>query len=296
MKLIPNNVSRTFGRQLLQAKKHSPHIFFAAGLVGVVGSTVLACRATLKLEKTVDEIHKDVQNVKETYVVSQEDSVVSHKTGIEYKKDMIYVYSKGAVRMGRLYGPSLVLGAASIGALTGSHVQLTRRNSALMATVSVLSKAFEDYRIRMQQELGEERELEIYRGIEKKTVEENGKKKTVKILNDQGLSPYARVFDDVNSRYWRPSAEYNRFFLESQQRYANELLHSRGHVFLNEIYDNLGFEHTPAGSVVGWLRKGDGDGYIDFNLFELSARSFQLGYEQSIWLDFNVDGVIYEQI
>lgn len=104
------------------------------------------------------------------------------------------------------------------------------------------------------------------------------------------------MFDDVNSRYWRPSAEYNRFFLESQQRYANELLHSRGHVFLNEIYDNLGFEHTPAGSVVGWLRKGDGDGYIDFNLFELSARSFQLGYEQSIWLDFNVDGVIYEQI
>jgi Family of unknown function (DUF6353) len=48
--------------------------------------------------------------------------------------------------------------------------------------------------------------------------------------------------------------------------------------------------------VVGWLRDGEGDCYIDFGLFDEKNERFALGWEQSIWLDFNVDGVIYDKL
>ncbi len=53
-------MTRSIGRTVLTAKKNSPHIFFVGGVVGVVGSAVLACRATLKLEEKLDEIKNDV--------------------------------------------------------------------------------------------------------------------------------------------------------------------------------------------------------------------------------------------
>ncbi len=70
MKIIPKNlisqrVTRNIGRKILTTKKNSPHIFFVGGVIGVVGSAVLACRATLKLEENLDEIKRDVDTVKE---------------------------------------------------------------------------------------------------------------------------------------------------------------------------------------------------------------------------------------
>jgi hypothetical protein len=50
--------------------------------------------------------------------------------------------------------------------------------------------------------------------------------------------------------------------------------------------------------VVGWL-KGHGDDFIDFGIFEgdaWSATRFVHGDENSILLDFNVDGTIYDKI
>jgi hypothetical protein len=76
------------------------------------------------------------------------------------------------------------------------------------------------------------------------------------------------------------------------------MLQARGHVFLNEVYDALGIPRSQAGAVVGWVR-GQGDGYIDFGLFNSEndrARDFVNGYERSILLDFNVNGVIYDLI
>ena len=74
------------------------------------------------------------------------------------------------------------------------------------------------------------------------------------------------------------------------------MLQSRGHVFLNDVYDSLGIERSRAGSVVGWVLNGDGDNYVDFGIFEVDNRDFVNGTERSILLDFNVDGVIFDKI
>ena len=293
MRFVPENLTRSFGRQLLKTQKNSPHIMFAAGLVGVGASVVLACRATLKLEKAADDIKTDLQAVKMLGADAKENDV--GYSSQDYGKDMLYVYAKSAIRVGRLYGPAVVVGTAGVVLLTGSHVQLSRRNQALTVTLAAAMKAFEEYRVRVQNEIGPERELNIYRGVREERIE--GQKELVQTTDlTDGPSIYSRVFDDNNPNF-KNSAEWNRLFIQTQEAYANHMLNARGHVLLNDVYDQLGFDRTVPGSVVGWVRKGNGDGYVNFGLYEAvntyPVHAFDL---RAIILDFNVDGVVYNLI
>jgi hypothetical protein len=302
MKLVPQFVTRGIGRTVLQTKKNSPHIFFAGGMIGIAGSTFLACRATLKLEKTVDEIKDDFDILHKLHAgdVEVEGKTIQKYTDDEYRKALLVVYGKSGLKVAKLYGPSILLGSASIAALTGSHVQLTRRNSALSATLALVTQAYDEYRARVREEVGEKRELELYRDIRDVEIEnEKGKKETVQVAQSTGGSIYARWFDE-RSYCWEPHPETNKIALSAKQNYFNQRLNVYGHVFLNEVYDALGLERSPAGSQVGWLKDGGpdntGDGYIDFGLFELRNMDFNMGREFSILLDFNVDGVIWDKI
>lgn len=290
MSLIPNSVTRKVGRSILTTKKNSPHIFFVAGIAGTIVSTVLACRATLKLEETLDEIKEDLTSVKQ---LKEERLPDSNYPENAYLRDLGYVYGKSASKMVRLYGPSVVIGGVSIACLTGSHIQLTRRNTALTMTLAAVSKAFDEYRQRVRDELGEERELELHRAVHDEPIE--GSKQVEKVIDASGVSVYARFFDECSDQ-WTKDPEHNRIFLQCQQNYFNHRLNAKGHVFLNEVYDALGLERSRAGQVVGWVSNGDGDGYIDFGLFEARSNRFVNNMERTILLDFNVDGVIYDKI
>lgn len=300
MKLISYSTTRQIGRAILVTKKNSPHIFFAGGLVGSIASTILACRATLKLEPVVDEIRGDIAKVKSLKEHSEKDRALLENsieyTDKEYVSDLTKVYFKGTKELVKLYGPSVALNIASVGALTGSHVQMARRNSALTATAAAISKAYDDYRERVRDELGEKKELDIHRALTEEEVTVDGKKKIVSVADPNKWSAYARIFDE-SSPNWQKESELNRIFVQAQQNYANHLLHARGHVFLNEVYDSLGLERSRAGAVVGWVLNGDtSDNYIDFGLFEAYSARFINNQERSVILDFNVDGVIYDKI
>ena len=124
---------------------------------------------------------------------------------------------------------------------------------------------------------------------------------TVEVADPNHYSPYAIIFDDGNTG-WDKDPELTKFFLIQQQNYANDLLKSRGHLFLNEVYDMLGAKRTKAGAQVGWVydeKNASGDNFVDFGIFDINnpkARDFVNGYERVIILDFNVDGVILDLI
>jgi Family of unknown function (DUF6353) len=275
MKLMPYAASRRVGRTVLKAKANSPHLFFGIGLVGTVASTVLACRATLKLRDALDNIESDIKDAEQ----------------MSDPKDKAYVYIRAGMQLGKLYAPAIIVGSVSVASLTGSHVQLTRRNTALMAAYATLQKAYDEYRVRVEAQLGDTKEKELYLGTETKD-----KKDGLPVVNLDGLSPYARFFDEV-SREWKRDPELNRMYIECQQNWANQLLKMRGHVFLNEVYDSLDLERTSEGAVVGWVYPSkDGDNYISFGIHEARNSAFLQGSEPSILLDFNVDGVIFNLI
>lgn len=298
MKLISYASTRQIGRAILVAKKNSPHLFFAGGLIGSVTSTILACRATLKLEPVVDEIKKELETAKSNKEIADanDGSGIIEYSDRQYAHDVTRVYARGAKELIKLYGPSMALNVASVGALTGSHLQLTRRNSALTATAAAISKAYDDYRERVREELGAEKELDIHRALSKEEVTIDGKKTIVDVADPSRWSPYARFFDEACPN-WQKDSELNRIFIQCQQNYANHLLHARGHVFLNEVYDSLGMERSRAGAVVGWVLNGDtSDNYIDFGMFDAYNAPFVNNMERSVILDFNVDGVIFDKI
>lgn len=293
MKFIPPAIAVKIARQILVIQKNSPRLMFAAGVTGMVTSTIMACKATLRLEGVVEDMESDIVDLK-----AMKEPRTQLEGGPSYNRDMAYIYAKGAYQIAKLYAPSLILGGASVGLLTGSHVTLTRRNAGLTAAYAGLAKGFDEYRDRVKEELGEEKEHAVYHGIQTVKVknEVTGKMELVPVLDPNKVTAYARIFDEYN-RNWQKDAGCNRVFVQCQQQYVNDLLHARGHVFLNEVYDALGFEHSPQGAIVGWVTGPSGkDQYIDFHLFEARNSNFVNGYERSILLDFNVDGVIYNLI
>ena len=290
MKFDTGSITRSIGRSVLQTKMNSPHIFFVLGLAGTIASTVLASRATLKLEKTLDEIKTDLQDVKTLHENLDPEKYDQR----DYFKDLGYVYGRSTGKLVHLYGPAILVGGASVAALTGSHIQLVRRNAALTLTLAAVTKAYDEYRASVQKEIGEERELELYHDIHTKELEIDGKKAIAKFSGNTH-SIYARFFDET-CVHWEKDAEMNRMFLQHHENYANHKLHAYGHVLLNDVYDALGFERSSAGAVVGWVLNGDGDGYVSFGIFETGSNRFVNGIERSILLDFNVDGIIYQLI
>lgn len=300
LQTIKNALTSRVGRQILTAQKHSPKVMFIAGVVGVATTVVLAARATMKLEEVLDE-HTDMAAKAEV----ARDAGLKEYSSSDYQHDMVKLYSRTIYKLVKLYGPSIVIGTAAIASLTGAHLVLSRRNVAVTAAYAALDKGYREYRDRVLKEVGPEKEREFRYGLEDRTIveetDEGAVTKTIKQISKAGGSPYARLFDEINSSSWQSEHAYNQLFLRCQQNYANDLLRARGHVFLNEIYDMLGLQRSKEGAVVGWvLDGGSSDNFVDFGVFEgqnfHEAMRFVNGEEQSIWLDFNVDGVIYDLI
>lgn len=305
---IINGLNRTFGKAGLKLKKYSPEILVTVGVVGTVASTVMACKATTKISTILDE-------TKDTVNAIQDGMEAGNINGEEYtqedgKKDLAIVYTQTGVKLAKLYGPAVVLGALSITSILAGHNILRKRNVALGAAYMAVDKSFKEYRGRVIERFGEELDRELKYNIKAKEIEEtvvneDGTetvvKKTINVADPNTYSEYARFFDD-GCTGWEKDPEYNLMFLKRQQSYANDLLQSRGYLFLNEVYGMLGIPHTKAGQVVGWIydeKNPNGDNFVDFGILDAhkpGCRDFVNGYERTILLDFNVDGNILDLI
>ena len=282
-----------------KVKQRSPEILVIGGAIGVVASAVMACKATLKVNEVLDEAKTQIDTVHE---VANDPNMSEKYTEEDKKKDLSIVYVQTGVKLVKLYGPSVVLGVASLACILTSHKILRKRNVALAAAYATVDRSFKEYRGRVVERFGEELDRELKynikaKQVEEKVVNEDGTEtvvtKTVNAVDPTQYSEYARFFDD-GCIGWEKNPEYNLMFVRQVQNWANERLKSRGYLFLNEVYEMFGFPMTEAGQVVGWVYdKEIGDGFVDFGVYDLyneKARDFVNGRERVILLDFNVDG------
>ena len=309
---IMKSVGLTFNKIGFQIQKKSPELLVAAGIAGVVVSAVMACKATIKASEVAEEAKETIDEIHEI----EEKGIT--RAGNPYsvedtKKDLTTTYLQTGVKYAKLYAPSVILGAASITCIVASHRVLKKRNIALAAAYTTLDKSFKEYRGRVMERFGEQVEKEIRynikaKEIKKTVVDETGKKEKVKEVVDvpavdgwdpSQYSPYARRFDETHPN-WTKNPEMNRFYLKARQAQANDMLKARGHLFLNEVYDMMGFPRTKAGAVVGWLydpkRPDLGDSYVDFGMYEIQEGEDFDSYAKSYILDFNVVGDITNDI
>ena len=303
---IVEKTSRTLCKAGLKLKKHSPEILVVGGVVGLVASGVMACKATTKLSAILDDSKEQIELFDK--VAANPEMVNEEYTVEDAEKDKKIVKVQTAVKVAKLYAPSIAVGVVSIGAIFASNNIMRKRNVALGAAYATVDRAFKDYRNRVVDRFGEELDKELRYNLKtkevKETVEdENGKKKTVKrnikYMDSPMPSEFAVIYDD-GCAGWTKDPEDNKFFLIQQQRYANERLKRRGYLSLNEVYELLGFPSTKAGQVVGWLYdckdpNYKGDNFVDFGLYNVDCepnRDFVNGYERNIILDFNVAPII----
>lgn len=311
MTKVENSV-KTVGRKL---EKRRPEIYIALGISGVVVGTVWACVASTKVNEVLTEAKEKVETVhKECDDLKEKEEYVD---GTQEKK-LAAVYAQTGLAFVKLYGPAVTIELLSIACIVLSHKEMKERNVALGAAYTSIAASFKEYRDRVKEQYGEEAETMIRYNMKKETVEEKetdpetGKQKKVKkdvlsVDNVAGVSDYARIFykyatdekgNSVLNPYWEPNNDYNLMFLRSQERYLNDLLRSKGRVFLNDVYRAIGIPETKAGQIVGWVyNKGNdkGDNYISFGLkWENCGFIGENGFDSAILLDFNVDGNIWE--
>jgi hypothetical protein len=299
---IMKSVNGVASKTVMKLKKHSPEILVVAGIAGTVVSAVLACKATTKVAEILDETKGTLDTIHE----GMETGAIN---GQEYttedgKKDTVVVYAQTGMKLAKLYAPAIILGTLSITSILASNNILRKRNVALGAAYAAIDKSFKEYRGRVIERFGEQVDTELKYGIKAKKFEEievdpeNGKEKKVKktvMVADPNLQSDYAVYFDSKSRNYETNPDYNRMFLKAQQAFANDKLQTRGHLFLNEVLDDLDLPRTPAGQIVGWTKDGP-DGYVNFRIVEVERETEDGRHEPALLLDFNVEGNIWEKM
>lgn len=299
---IMKSVNGVTSKAVMKLKKHSPEILVVAGIAGTVVSAVLACKATTKVAEILDETKGTLDTIHE----GMETGAINGQeyTNEDGKKDTVVVYAQTGMKLAKLYGPAIILGTLSITSILASNNILRKRNVALGAAYAAIDKSFKEYRGRVIERFGEQVDTELKYGIKAKKFEEievdpeTGKEKKVKkivMVADPNLQSDYAVYFDSKSRNYETNPDYNRMFLKAQQAFANDKLQTRGHLFLNEVLDDLDLPRTPAGQIVGWTKDGP-DGYVNFRIVEVERETEDGRHEPALLLDFNVEGNIWEKM
>jgi hypothetical protein len=299
---IMKSVNGVTSKAVMKLKKHSPEILVVAGIAGTVVSAVLACKATTKVAEILDETKGTLDTIHE----GMETGAINGQeyTNEDGKKDTVVVYAQTGMKLAKLYAPAIILGTLSITSILASNNILRKRNVALGAAYAAIDKSFKEYRGRVIERFGEQVDTELKYGIKAKKFEEievdpeNGKEKKVKktvMVADPNLQSDYAVYFDSKSRNYETNPDYNRMFLKAQQAFANDKLQTRGHLFLNEVLDDLDLPRTPAGQIVGWTKDGP-DGYVNFRIVEVERETEDGRHEPALLLDFNVEGNIWEKM
>lgn len=299
---ILKSVNGVTSKAVMKLKKHSPEILVVAGIAGTVVSAVLACKATTKVAEILDETKGTLDTIHE----GMETGAINGQeyTNEDGKKDTVVVYAQTGMKLAKLYGPAIILGTLSITSILASNNILRKRNVALGAAYAAIDKSFKEYRGRVIERFGEQVDTELKYGIKAKKFEEieidpeTGKEKKVKktvMVADPNLQSDYAVYFDSKSRNYETNPDYNRMFLKAQQAFANDKLQTRGHLFLNEVLDDLDLPRTPAGQIVGWTKDGP-DGYVNFRIVEVERETEDGRHEPALLLDFNVEGNIWEKM
>lgn len=296
-------VKQLFNTCKVKLDKNAPAILVVTGVIGMIGATVLACRATIKAKDIKEDTRAQLEVIdaceKEGRTINDDNEEVSYSPE-EAKADRKVVKVKAWLRYGKIFAPAVLLGTVSIGAILFGHNILNRRYISLGSAYTALDKAYAEYRNRVADKYGEEAEKDIRYGYgteDKKTEDPELAETPLSPERKLDCSPYARFFDS-SCHDWTKDAEQNLYFLRLQQARWNRVLEEEGRVMLNDVYKSLGFDLTREGQRMGWLRDKDHPNtYIDFGIYDIDKprnRAFVDGYENVILLDFNITGNVID--
>ena len=160
----------------LKLKKHAPDIMVVGGIALVVGGAVWACKNSVKAHDILEEANEKIKNINYGEDVANGDEGFDEKAA---RKERMAVYRDLGMDLAKCYGPAIIVGTTGIGLILGAHKIEKNRNLALTSAYAGLLANYNSYRDRIRQEIGEEKERDIYSGAKTETItviDEDGNK------------------------------------------------------------------------------------------------------------------------
>lgn len=297
------SITTAFYTGVARISKHAPTILSITASAGVIATGYLAWKAGTRFE---DVEGRDWDRRKEC--LRNADTIPDEDVPkIERKNRILFILDTV-----RTVAPAAIVGAATITMIYFSNSISKKRLAAMGAAYATLQTAFDGYKRTMVEALGKESVDKILKpklpnvGKSAEEILSSDNKSDAANVSDavvnslKALSPYARIIAEESSTCWDPNEDYTSQNLAAVQLWANRRLERKGHLFLNEVFDQLGLSRTREGAVVGWLKNGDGDNYVSFGDFDASIYRVPSDdytrVDSNFIVDFNVDGVIWDRI
>lgn len=201
---------------------NSPAILTAIGVTGTITTAVLAAKATYKYMKELAE---------EGYYDRDYKFERSSREHVEHAW--------------RFYIPAATTGALTIACIIGANRIGNRRAAAIAAAYSLSDKAFSEYKEKVIEKLGMNKERAVRDEVAQDQVTRNPStgKEIVVTGNGEVL-----CYEAYTGRYFKSSMEA----LRKAQNNINFNLLNDGYVSLTDFYTELGIPRTSASDEVGW--------------------------------------------
>ena len=145
----------------------------------------------------------------------------------------------------KCYIPAAVVGTATIGCIIGSNAISNQRNAALAALYSISETAFREYRSKVVEEIGKNKETKIRDDVMADTIKNNPSTPGNIIFTGKGD---VKCFDKFTGRYFASDIEHIR----QTAHELNRRLRDEMWIPLNEFYYELNLEAVESGDIMGF--------------------------------------------
>lgn len=227
-----------FGKNVsVSLKRHSPEILTGIGITGMITTTIFAVKATPRALMLIEE-EKRKKNAELLDHARDGESV-----DIQRVEKLSSVETIKAVW--RCYIPTAVLGVTSLACLIGASSVSARRNAALATVYTLSETAMKDYKDKVIETIGEEKEKVVRDAVAKDKLEKDPITSNDVVVTDKGDT---LCYNALLGGYFKSDIER----IKSGVNEANRQLLLDSNISLNELYDWLGLEHTKIGDYIGW--------------------------------------------
>lgn len=234
------NIFRPIAKQV---SKYGPEIAVGVGIAGMITTTILAVKATPKSLRLIEaEKKRRNHEIKEEAKESGKDSV-----GLI---DRLSILDTVKVAW-KPYIPAMISGVLSIGCIVGASTVHVKRNAALATAYQLAANTLSDYKEKVIETIGEEKEREVQKKVNAKKVEKinstepsfvrKGKPLCIEPISGR---PFEMDLEDVKAAINRLNYRLTGGMEEC--------------ISLSEWYDEIGLKHTDVSDYMGWNIYSDG--------------------------------------
>lgn len=249
-----SKMAKTLGGAI---SKNSPTILTGLAVGGVLTTVIFAVQATPTALTLIND---------------REQELTDMQPGV-YHRPVLLTKVEVAKLTWKLYLPAASMGLATIACIIGANSINHKRNAALATVYGLTETAFREYKEKVVETVGKNKEIKIRDEISADKVKSNPPGKNEVIFTGKGE---VLCYDSMSGRYFNSDIEQIRRVVNK----INKEFMLDMWVSLNDFYYELGLATTKMGDQIGWD--------LDKGLIEISFSS-QLTEDDKPCLVLNYD-------